>query len=471
MGAARLSAQDEITPAWSFLGDATGTDGVTDLWVSPNGTSYMLGHITMLPGSEHRDGLMFMKVDAQGQEVWRHYLHGATEEWMLMAKGIVGSPDGYLYIVYTEGFRYTHYTNSRVMVKKYNQQGDEIWTRDLTGDIPGRLESLNARNLMCKDGYLYMAGSYNENILNTADLDSDGLIYKIDAADGDIAAKVVYNSDYGSDDVFMQIKVDPAGNMYVIGRSRGLNGPGGIYSHYDSLTVKYDAQGNKLWESALNGEGNAEDHGIDLDIDSQGNTYTSSQVKRIGVNQRVVVIRKHAPDGNVLWTHLFQGSSSGYTYKQPVALLPNGNVVFVTANEDGINTIALNGTDGTQVWATNYNRSAAGAANHQRDMITDAQGNIYVTGTSRDNTPFGNGYDMVTLCYDSAGALLWLSNYNHSNYDGAGDDGVTLKQDAAGNVYAIGWTQGENYNDDFLLLKYGDAALAAEKPQLSGLSP
>ncbi len=104
----------------------------------------------------------------------------------------------------------------------------------------------------------------------------------------------------------------------------------------------------------------------------------------------------------------------------------------------------------------NYNRNNMGAANHQRDMMTDASGNIYITGVSRDNTPLGGGYDMVTMKYNINGTLQWLSNFNYGNYATMGDDGVGLEMDSLGNLYAIGWTSyGENYNDDFLLLKYG----------------
>lgn len=460
-----LFAQQEITPSWSFMADATSTDGVTDFWVSQEGSSYILGQITTLPGIAHMDGLMFVKVNSAGEELWRKYIHAADTNWTLMAKGVAGDDSGNTYIVYNESYRYTDYTNNRVIIKKYNPQGNVLWTQDLTENLQGRLESLIAREVFYKNGYLYMAGSYTANLF--ADSDSDGLVYKVNAANGIVDEKIVYDSDYSSDDYFRQAEVDDSGNIWVIGRSRGLNGPGGIYSDYDSLIVKYDAEGNKLWEGILNGSGNSEDHGINLAIDSEGNSYTSSQVKQIGVNQRLVVIRKYSSAGQVIWTHNFQGSSSGHNYKQPVKVLPNGNVVFVTSNEDGINTVVLNGAAGTQVWAANYNRSGAGAANHQRDAIVDSEGNIIITGVSRDNTPFGAGYDMVTLSYSSTGEMNWLSNFNHGNYDTMGDDGVVLRQDSTGNIYAIGWTQEADFNDDFLLLKYGSAVMGM-KDNLSG---
>lgn len=452
-----LAAQETIEPAWTLLANATDTDNVTDLWVSPSGNSYVLGHITTLDEFPDMDGLMFMKVNGYGEEQWRKYIHAVDVNWGLFAGGVAGDGDGNVYIIYSEGYRYTDYTNSRIVVAKYDQAGEEVWSHYLTEEMDGRLESVVSREILYKDGYLYFAGNYTANLFANTSL--DGLIYKVSAADGSVVAKVIYNGEYGGDDMLREVRVDDSGNMYAIGRSKGLNGPGGIFSNYDALTVKFDADGNKLWEHALNGTGNSEDNGINISVDGEGNSFSSSQVKQIGINQRLVVIEKLSPAGEVRWTHEFQGSSSGYNFKQPIEVLPNGNVVFVTSNEDGINTIVLNGENGTTIWADNYNRGTAGAANRQRDMLVDNEGNIYITGVSRDDTAFGAGYDMVTMKYNSEGGLLWLSNYNNGNYETMGDEGVVIRQDGAGNVYVAGWTQYADADDDFLIARYGDAAL------------
>jgi hypothetical protein len=312
---------------------------------------------------------------------------------------------------------------------------------------------------------LYLAGSQTslETISNM-----DGMIIKIDGASGSLVQKIIFESEYQSDDTFRDVQVSDSGEMWAIGRSRGYMWPGGIYSHYDANVVKYNADGVLQWEHRENGTSNNEDFGINLTIDDEGNCYTSNQLRMLSVSQKKVVAQKIDPDGNVVWSYQYQGSSSEYNFKQPIELLPNGNVALVTSNSNGIVTTCLNGQTGAQIWMQNYNRNNMGAANHQRDMMTDADGNIYITGVSRDNTPFGAGYDMVTMKYDSAGNLQWLSNFNYGNYATMGDDGVGLKMDAAGNIYAIGWTShGENYNDDFLLLKYGSNLLGTPTHQIA----
>lgn len=460
-----LNAQTTINPAWHYLGDATNTDGVADFWVNPQGDAYMIGHITTMPGQPHADGVMFIKTDTNGQELWRKYLYAASTDWGLFAHAAIGDESGNVFVVLNENYRYSGYTNARLLVRKYNPDGDLIWSQYYTPLENGPIESVVSRTGIYKNGILYLAGS-------ATDLDPganlDGLIVRIDGETGNLVQKIIFDSAYHTDDVFREIKVSDSGEMWAVGRSRGYMWPGGIYSHYDANVVKYNADGVMQWEHRQNGTSNSEDFGINLTIDDQGNCYTSNQLRMLGVSQKKVQVQKINPGGVVAWTYEYQGSSSEYNFKQPVELLPGGNLVLVTSNANGIVTTCLNGQTGAQVWTQNYNRNNMGAANHQRDLMTDADSNIYITGVSRDNTPMGGGYDMVTMKYDSAGNMQWLSNFNYGNYATMGDDGVGLEMDAAGNVYAIGWTShGADFNDDFLLLKYG-SSLSLDENDASG---
>lgn len=450
-------SQNVINPSWVHFADESNSDYVTDLWVAPGGESYTIGHIGSV--GDNPDGLMLLKVNALGQEIWRRKIYPATDEWGLMAKSIIADEHGDIFVAYNERFKYTHFTNNRVVVNKYNTQGELLWSTYYTAHENGPIEEVATHAAACKNGILYLAGT-STHLDPSANL--NGMIVKINLGTGELMQKIVFNSQYNSDDIFRQIKVDDTGNMWAVGRSRGYMWPGGIYSDYDANVVKYNADGQLQWEHRENGTSNNIDFGINIAIDDEGNCYTSNQVKSLSISQSKVLVQKISALGAILWTYEYQGSSSGYNWDQPVSLLPNGNVALVFSNEDGINTMCLDGFDGTQVWTANYNRNSMGMANHQRNMVVDALGNIYITGTSRDNTPMGGGYDLVTLKYNSQGTLEWLSNFNHANYDTAGDDGVRLMLDSMGNVYAIGWTSGDNFNDDFLLLKYGDAVMGTE---------
>lgn len=451
-------AQENLEPAWAYFADITNSDHVTDLWVTPAGESYIIGHIG--PAGDNPEGMMLTKVNTSGEEIWQKFIYASTEDWGLFAKAVLTDDAGNVFVVFNERFKYTHFTNNRVAVHKYTPQGELLWSDYYTVEENGPIEEISTDAVVYKNGILYLAGSSN-NLDPSAN--ADGMIVKINGNNGNLIQKIIFNSEYNTDDVFKQLSVDENGNVWGVGRSRGYMWPGGIYSDYDANVVKYNDAGEFMWEHRENGSSNNVDFGINIAIDNDGNCYTSNQVKSLSISQSKVLVQKLSPIGEVLWAYEYQGSSSGYTWDQPIDLLPNGNVALVFSNEDGINTACLNGSNGTLLWMVNYNRNSMGMANHQRDMVTDANGNIYITGTSRDNTDFGGGYDMITLKYDSDGNLEWLSNFNHGDYATTGDDGVRLRLDSVGNVYAIGWTSyGEDFNDDFLLLKYGDAVMGTE---------
>lgn len=455
-----LMAQTNQEPVWSILAHATVSDHVTDLWVTPQGESYMFGNISYMPSSPALDGMMLVKANSDGQEVWRKYYHPQDNNYQLFSQSIVGDGNGNVFLIYTDDYRYTDLNSTRIAVKKIDPDGNVIWSNFYTEVVENLVESPRARSGVYKNGKLYFVSTTGG--IDPSD-DLDAMIVKIDAGSGNLIQKIVFNSQYDTDDFFREVMVSDNGEMWAIGRSRGYMYPGGIYSDYDSNVVKYSADGQFQWEHRTNGTSNSEDYGINAAIDPEGNTYTSSQLRMLGINQRRVNIQKISPTGTVLWDYYYQGSSSGYTHDQPILVLPNGNVVFSASNEDGIVTKALNGMTGEELWSQNYNRSAAGAANRPYNMRSDAAGNIYIAGQSRDNTPFGAGWDAVTIKYSADGELLWIGNFNRGDYATSGETSQVLKMDAMGNVYVAGGSQlGEsaNYDSDFFLLKYGVGNLA-----------
>ncbi len=78
--------------------------------------------------------------------------------------------------------------------------------------------------------------------------------------------------------------VDAAGNVYVTGRSQA--GGSGI-DNFDYGTVKYDTAGNELWAARYNGPDGLGDEVLGLALDPDGNVYVTGGSKGIGRPQRV----------------------------------------------------------------------------------------------------------------------------------------------------------------------------------------
>jgi hypothetical protein len=101
--------------------------------------------------------------------------------------------------------------------------------------------------------------------------------------------------------------------------------------------------------------------------------------------------------------------------------------------------------------------SAGGTINffQKNRTITDASGNVYITGTTFNI--FGN-YDILTAKYSSTGTLLWQQVYAGS---GGGDDGgADVITDASGNVYITGsYYKNSTDSNNAITIKYNSSGV------------
>lgn len=68
----------------------------------------------------------------------------------------------------------------------------------------------------------------------------------------------------------------------------------------------------------------------------------------------------------------------------------------------------------------------------------------------------GQGANLIVTKYNRVGTLLWQSNYNSNNSNG--DFGIKATTDSQGNIYVIGTTDNETVNNyDILVLKYSSS--------------
>lgn len=164
----------------------------------------------------------------------------------------------------------------------------------------------------------------------------------------------------------------------------------------DILLVKYDSNGNMLWERRFNGDGNEYDFSRCVKIDLTGNIYVAGASRRPNGSTDYCIL-KYNRSGDLIWTKFYR-----YTLGR----------------------------------------------NHIMDMKIDNNGYIYVTGYSA--AEFLS--DFATIKYDSAGTLMWVARYDGPLHE---DDGaVSIDIDDAGNVYAGGYTIGSSGLPDYAAVKY-----------------
>ena len=78
-----------------------------------------------------------------------------------------------------------------------------------------------------------------------------------------------YN-DYGD-----SVTTDSSGNIYVTGKTRGLDGNTGMSGLYDIILMKFDSSGTKQWTKQLVTSNRQYDQGSKSFFDSSGNIYVT----------------------------------------------------------------------------------------------------------------------------------------------------------------------------------------------------
>lgn len=206
------------------------------------------------------------------------------------------------------------------------------------------------------------------------------------------------------------------------------------------------------WVRYYDGAGKA------LAVDSQGNVYVTGTSYDMHFRGDIFTI-KYSPTGQLLWVRWYFGWGSENWDDEAVAIgLDAMGNVYVTGNSDGPmgrNFLTIKySPEGEPLWERRYKEWEWGM-DEARSMFVDAQGNVYITGTSLKD--YESYYDYLTIKYDSSGDLLWAKRYNSPGNNlvrGSHDEANALTVDREGNVYVTGFISPDEVHCDYLTIKY-----------------
>lgn len=205
----------------------------------------------------------------------------------------------------------------------------------------------------------------------------------------------------------------------------------------------------------FNGTGNGSDQASDIAVDSSGNVYVTGYATANASTRRDYATIKYSSDGVPAWTQYFNGPANGNDEAKAIGVDANGNV-YVTGTTTGngttndITTLKYS-SSGVLQWSQVYN-SALNGIDDAADMAVDASGNVYVTGTTIGS---GTAKNFVTIKYSTAGAQQWVQIFNGAiNGD---DEASAIAIDGSGNVYVTGTMTGSGTGDDIATVKYSSA--------------
>ena len=283
-----------------------------------------------------------------------------------------------------------------------------------------------------------IAGDAAGNIYYTGTIESgsntDVLLYKFDPAGNLLLAKYFNGADNLSDAGPSHVAVDPAsGAIYL-----ALNEKNPVMSGSMNLLIKYDANGQMVWQRRSNGTSPTNGQGLyTTTTDPAGNVYIGGSIS-IGAD-RDSWIRKYTSSGDVVWTATKAYSGN---YEGVLDLAASGGYLYAAGTADmsslgqGQNATLwkLDINTGLTQWTTYY----TGAANKHDDyqaIIADASGYVYLAG---DEQAALNDYAQLTQKRDPAGAIVWKDLLNYSAGSGMHDQYQGIALGADGSLYEAG---------------------------------
>ncbi|UCC40249.1 MAG: SBBP repeat-containing protein, partial [Candidatus Aminicenantes bacterium] len=287
--------------------------------------------------------------------------------------------------------------------------------------------------------------------------------------DGNPVWNMSYNGPGNGNDIPSAIAVNSSG-VYVTGSSAGKTSGDDIY------TIKYDPEnGNVLWEKRYDGPSHLGDGANDLTLDNDGNIYIAGFVHRGKQTKHADYCTiKYSPSGDMLWDERYDSTRNGSDYATAIAVDSAGNVYISGKSQESLNkeatthdylTIKYN-SSGRMQWEARDDGSGFGD-DEPTDISIDLSGNIYVTGITSGGT---EKTDYYTVKLDHDGNKVWDENYNNDLENG--DDMATAiaVDESTGEVYVTGKSSGENgYN--YATIKYGsDGTLAWVERHDSGIA-
>lgn len=194
-----------------------------------------------------------------------------------------------------------------------------------------------------------------------------------------------------TDDFAEAVAVDQYGSTYVAGRTASF-GAGAS----DCFLLKYDSSGELLWQKTWGGPQN--DRGYGVALDETGDLYVAGSTGSYGAGKSDVLLLKYDINGNLLWQKAWGGAGSD----EARGIAVGSGFIWITgitesfgAGDGDVLLLQLDDEGNVQwarAWGTESDETANGVA-------LDSAGNAYVVGTDYICS-------ILFLKYDPHGNLL-----------------------------------------------------------------
>ncbi|HZH97690.1 MAG TPA: hypothetical protein VEX38_01855, partial [Fimbriimonadaceae bacterium] len=244
-----------------------------------------------------------------------------------------------------------------------------------------------------------------------------------------------------------QMAMDSQGNLLV-----ATTCSDGTYG--DIVLLKYNPGGTLLWTARYNGSAGKDDGATGLVLDSEGNAYLSGYTEVNGKYSEMLALKFDA-NGNKVWESTYGLDGELYDAARTISLDPSGNVYISGPSDDGswnftkdYATLKID-PQGVRQWVRRY--PAANAGFNLFRQVVDSAGNVYLACDTRPNGP--NGQDILLVKYDTNGFQKWVRSWNSG--PSMHDVPLTLTMESTGNIVVVGRTGPSQWaSNGGVVLKY-----------------
>ena len=372
---------EDIPPiAWTVIDSQYGRIG-SAIAVDNNDNSFVTGETF-----EHY--CWIQKFDSEGKSCWGPNIVSTNNA---AGYGIAVDVNGDFYIT---GEMDCNNTENRIFIKKYNTNGNILWTElvdtPIYGDDYGMGIAVDNSCVYVTGGQMFEPeGNFwfnwhcwtNKYSINGNQLTGWPKTYPDQIPDG------IDHVDYWG----TGIALDSNGDIYIIGQKYNMIESETFDGSVDIFVRKYDTNGNLCWNQIIDGSEHINDYSGGIAVDRNNNAYITGSV------DNKFWLRKHSANGGIFWTRPDENEINiNYGSNGGIAVDINGNV-YITVGSDLGASIRKYDTDGNQIW----NKTLGGAnGDYSNGVAVDSSGNSYITGYTSSNAYY-------TVKYNSSGSHVW----------------------------------------------------------------
>jgi hypothetical protein len=415
---ASSNAFPQIQQAWVARynnGITNGTNQAVKMALDSNGDVYVLG---VSQNTNNQLGYVTIKYAPNGTQLWAAR-YDSTNYTTATPSGFVLDSSNNVIVT------------GNTLTVKYDTNGHQLWTAPYNGSSIGVDSSGNCIVTGFGSGF------------NTIKLSPNG---------SNLWSKS-FITEYGPAQSEAMV-VDPDGNAYVAGWDTYVcysNGDGVEDCYPGLITLKYDPNGNQLWQNTVEQTGFNGQLVAGMALDNARNLYLVANISGPGGGFQTFC---YSSNGSFKW---MASPDNGIGPANGLALDGNSNVIVAGQNPYAFNaadnyiyyytTYQLN-SGGTPICTNNYPQPPTGSS-AATSVAVDLGGNAYITGYSSGITGTNN---IVTIKYGPTGNQLWLQSYNGLN---AGNDaGNAIAVDRNGHVYVTGYETLPGGGTGIVTIKY-----------------